>query len=207
MKAILRFAILLMATVLTVVPGFAQKLDKKASGKGQVNPTTEGGCVAGSANNPCVIFTQTSSTTGVWTNIISSTITDGPDYLFMVPTTGDVTFQLSGPTVAFGSFECGFDSTMTMQLNGFCTNIPDADDPSTYLTLDPAAVNASNQVTFGFNSAASGLPTDWVFYTTDKSATIVTGSTGVSEPSTLGLLVCALLAFGLLSSRQLRTQN
>ncbi len=109
MKGILRFAILLTAMVLIAIPSFAQKLDKKASGKGQVNPST--GCVAGSSNNPCVIFTQTSSTTGVWTNIISSTVTDGPDYLFMVPTTENVTFQLSGPTVGFGTFGCGFDFT------------------------------------------------------------------------------------------------
>lgn len=205
MKGILRFAILLVAVVLLTAPGFAQKLDKKASGKGQVNPTT--GCVAGSANNPCVIFTQTSSTTGVWTNIISSTITDGPDYLFMVPTTTDVTFQLSSSTVGFGSFECGFDSTMTAQLNNFCANIPDSDDPSIYLSLDPAAVNGLNQVTFGFNSSASGLPADWVFYTTDPNSTIVAGTAGVPEPGTLTLLACAAFAFGLLSMKHLRTQN
>jgi len=185
MKGILRFAILLTAMVLLAIPGFAQKLDKKASGKGQVNPTTGGGCVAGNANNPCVIFATTSSTTATWTNIISSTVTDGPDYLFMVPTTENVTFQLSGPTVGFGTFGCGFDSTMTAQLNGFCTNIAD---------------------TFGFNSAASGLPTDWVFYTTDKNASIVPGST-VPEPSVLALLACGMLAFGVFGMKQLRTQN
>ena len=206
MKGILRFAILLTAMVLLAIPGFAQKLDKKASGKGQVNPTTGGGCVAGNANNPCVIFATTSSTTATWTNIISSTVTDGPDYLFMVPTTENVTFQLSGPTVGFGTFGCGFDSTMTAQLNGFCTNIADTDDPSTYLSLDPSTVNALNQVTFGFNSAASGLPTDWVFYTTDKNASIVPGST-VPEPSVLALLACGMLAFGIFGMKQLRTQN
>jgi hypothetical protein len=95
---------------------------------------------------------------------------------------------------------------MTTQLNGFCTNIPDSDDPATYLSLDPSAVNALNQVTFGFNSGASGLPADWVFYTTDPTTAIVAGST-VPEPSVLAMLACGMLAFGIFGMKQLRTQN
>ena len=195
MKALLRFTTLLALATLIAFPASAQRLDKKASGKGQVNPL--GGCVAGSANNPCVIFSlPTSSTPAQWTNILSATSTDGPYDLFMVPTTQDVTFQLTGSTVAFGSFLCGDDSTMIGLLGNFCTNIADTADPATFLSLDPLLPDGSNRVTFGFNPGATGLPADWVFYFSSGDASIVQNTVATPEPATLTLLAGGLLLLG-----------
>jgi hypothetical protein len=198
MKLFARVASLLILLGLALVPADAQRLEKKASGKGQVNPTT--GCTTGAENNPdtnpCVNFVSTpGSDIAQWTNVTSATTEDGPYDLFMVPTTQDVTFQITLPTptstLAFGSFLCGDDPTMTVQLNGFCTNIDDSADPGTFLNPNPQAPDAKNQLTFGFTNPG-GLPADWVFYFTAGDAAIVGGT--VPEPGSLALLCCGLLA-------------
>lgn len=189
-----RFATVVFALAIASLPAFAQRLEKKASGKGDVNPSA--GCVAGGSNNPCVVFSTTSATTATWTNFLFDGSTDGPFDLFMVPTTAPVTFQLTGPNVTYGSFLCGFDSTMTDLLEHFCTNIDDSADPASFLTSNPANADASNKVLFSFNSAAAGLPADWVFYADSGKATIVEGTTGVPEPGTFALLAGGLLGLG-----------
>jgi hypothetical protein len=205
MKSIFRLSVLLVLTALAVLPAFAQRLEKKASGKGQVNPLT--GCSDGSSNAPCVIFTQTSPTTGQWTNILFGGGQDGPYDLFLVPTSQNVTFQLTGSNVTFGSFLCGLDPTMTSRLNRLCTNIDDSADTASFLNPNPSAPDASKKVTFGFLSGAAGLPADWVFYFTAGDAKIVTGSTTVPEPGTIALLACGLFAMVMLGRKRLQTQN
>ncbi len=204
MRSILRFATLIVLTALVLTPSFAQRLEKKASGKGQVNPAS--GCSDGSSNTPCVLFNQTSSTTGQWTNFLFGGGKDGAYDLFLVPTSQNVTFQLTGSSVTFGSFLCGFDSTMTTQLNGFCTNIDDSADTSTFLNPNPSSPNASNQVTFGFLPGATGLPADWVFYFTAGDAKIISGSTSVPEPGSLALLACGLFVMIMFGRKRLQTQ-
>jgi hypothetical protein len=206
MKTFIRSATLFLLLALLIVPARAQRLEKKASGNGQVNPS--GGCTPGSSNNPCVIFDQTSATTAQWTNINSATSTDGPYDLFMVPTSQNVTFQVTNPGLAFGSFLCGFDSTMTTQLNGFCTNIPDSDDPAAFLNPNPNSPNSKNQLTFGFQNATD-FPSEWVFYFTAGDASIATGGggNGVPEPSTFALLAAGLLGFAIFGSKRLRTHS
>ena len=88
MTKLARFALIALLVFLAFfsIPVSAQRLEKKASGKGQVNPSGE--CVVGSdngGNDPCVILDQTSATTGTWTNVLASTSVDGPFDLFMVP--------------------------------------------------------------------------------------------------------------------------
>ena len=90
---------------------------------------------------------------------------------------------------------------MIAQLNSFCTNIDDSADPSSFLTSDPANPDGSNKVLFSFNSAAAGLPADWVFYADSGKASIVGGSVGVPEPATLALLASGLLGFGVFRRR------
>jgi len=204
MKALLRFTFLLASAAILVLPVSAQRLDKKASGLGQVNPTT--GCSAGSSNTPCVVFAQSSTTQGQWTNFLFGGGQDGPYDLFTVPTTQDVTFQLTGSNVAFGSFLCGFDTTMITQLGGFCTNIADTADPATFLSLDPLLPDGSNQVTFGFNPGTTGLPADWVFYFTAGDASIAQSTVATPEPATLTLLAGGLFVLGNFK-RRLRRQN
>ncbi len=205
MKSILRFITLILMAGLLLSPAFAQRLEKKASGKGQVNPST--GCSDGSSNDPCVVFTQSSATTGQWTNFLFGGGKDGAYDLFQVPTTQDVTFQLTGSSVTFGSFLCGFDGTMFSTLNGLCTNIDDSADTASFLSPNPSAPDASNKVTFGFLPGATNLPADWVFYFSAGDAQIVPTTTTAPEPGTIALLACGLCAIAMLGRKRLQIQN
>jgi hypothetical protein len=198
-KSILRSLVFVLFAACLVSPAHGQRLQKVASGKGQVNPT--GGCVSGS-NNPCVIFTQTSTSTAQWTNVLLDGTVDGPYDLFLVPTTQNVTFQLVNPNVPFGDFVCGFDTNMIVQLNNFCTNVDETADPASFLLPNPLVPNGSNQLTFGFIQGAVGLPADWVFYFPAGDASIVTTTTPVPEPRTLTLLAVALLGLALLAGKR-----
>lgn len=197
-KSVLRSLAFISLAACFVIPAHAQRLQKVASGKGDVNPSS--GCVAGGSNTPCVVFTQTSTNTGQWTNFLFDGTQDGPFDLFLVPTTQNVTFQLTDPNVAFGDFVCGFDTTMIALLSNFCTDVDESADPASFLLPNPIAPNGSNQLTFGFIQGAVGLPTDWVFYFPAGDASIVTGSSAVPEPGTFALLACGLLAMALFVS-------
>jgi hypothetical protein len=210
MKFILRpISLLIALAVLLVIPVSAQRLDKKASGRGDINPAT--GCPGlGDPNNtPCVVFTS-STTTATYDNFLFGGGEDGPYDLFMVPLTQNVTFQVTAPDpskVVFGSFLCGDDSSAG-QLNGFCANTIDPNAVSdAFLSLNPAALNAANQATFGFKpGAAAGLTSgEWVFFFTENDAKIIGNPTSMPEPSTYVLLAVGLLV--LLGAKRLRTQN
>lgn len=193
MKSIFRSMAFIALAVVFVIPAQAQRMQKVASNKGDVNPSS--GCVAGGSNNPCVVFTQTSTNTGQWTNFLFDGTQDGPFDLFLVPTTQNVTFQLTDPNVVFGDFICGSDQdNMLILLNNFCTQVDEAADPASFLLPNPVAPDSNKQLTFGFIQGATGLPTDWVFYFPAGDAAIVTGSSAVPEPGTFALLACGLLA-------------
>ena len=130
MHALLRsLVLLLLLLAVGTNSALANKIDKGGSGKGEVNPTTFN-CTLTEATAACVAFSETSATTALWTNILPQFDSDGnvisrtevgPFDLFLVNTPNPVTFQLTSPSVTFGSFLCGSDPTMTDQLNGFCT--------------------------------------------------------------------------------------
>jgi len=196
---------LLAVLFLATSPVFANGIhsDVGASGKGVANPD----CAATIQTNPaCFEFATTSATTATWeafslTDFATSTFTTiGPYDLFLVNgiTTGtQVTLTLTGTNVAFGSFLCGDDSTMTSQLVGFCS------DPTDLLGPDPSSIfsqipdGTGNQQTFIFNSSA---PSSWVFFADLGHATISTtgtGTTAAPEPSSLLLLAAGLALVGL----------
>ena len=126
-------ALLTLLVSFLAVPARATRVDRGASGNGVIDPD----CVADITTNPaCVQFAQLSSTTAHWENFSlgsdgTTAVLDNNFELFMVPTTGPVTFQLTGPSVAFGSFMCGLDgdfgaidSGMLASLNNFCNTFP-----------------------------------------------------------------------------------
>src|ERR1700730_13140095 len=179
----LRSATLLASLILAASPAIAgsTKVDRGASGKGDVNPSSPNDCsdanVSSGTVQACVNFQQLSDSFANWANLTTKFDNNGnpvgvnllgPFDLFLVPTTGPVTFQFLGNDVNFGSFLCDFDSTMNAQLNGFCTDIPNApgDDLSGFLSSNPSGPDAKNQATFDFVKGVTGLPPSWVFYAT-----------------------------------------
>lgn len=196
---------LLLAIFVCASPVFANgvKTDLGASGKGVFNAD----CAGTIQDNPaCFEFTQVSGTQATWeafslTDFVTSTFTTiGPYDLFLVTGITDgtqVTLDLTGTNVAFGSFLCGSDTTMTTQLSGFCSDPNDVigDDPSGIFSQIPDG--SGNLETFTFNSSA---PSTWVFYATQGDATISTSTgttTPASEPSSLLLLAAGLTVVGL----------
>jgi hypothetical protein len=199
MRPYRRFLFLLLALqFLSVGSAMANRIDVGASGKGEVNPPLPGTCtlanVASGLTNVCVAFQITTPSTASWANIIPvfdssfnviGSTEFGPLALVLVPTTSPFTLQLPSATADYGSFLCdpSTDPTMSTQLSGFCTDIPNSpgDDLSGFLSSGP--VSPGNQVTFDFVSGAPGLPADWVFYTREVAT---------PEPSTLLLLSSGL---------------
>ncbi len=199
MHSSIRSMVILLFVVASANSALANKLDKGGSGKGQVNPTTFN-CNLTEATEPCVAFNIASPTTATWSNFVptfdsggtqTGVTQDGPYDLFMVSTASPVTLQLTSPSVTFGSFLCGSDTTMIDQLKGFCTNIAAeaGDDLSGFLSS--VGPNAINQVTYDFVPGGS-LPAEWVFYADAGQAGIVE-SVSTPEPGTLLMLVSGFL--------------
>jgi hypothetical protein len=183
----LRFTALLALATFAVLPVFAQRLDKKASGRGEV----ESDCSA-EIDHPCMFAKATTpgASTGTFISFGDTNVPpDNADWdVFKVSTSQSVTFS----SALVGSFLCGDDSTQA-QLDNFCTGTVDTSAPSSdFLT---STLGPGNLVTFNFISTATDLPSQWVFYA-DRSddVSIVSGTT--PEPATFFLMGGAL--FGML---------
>jgi PEP-CTERM motif len=181
--------------VLTLIstPAFANHIDKKVSGQGQFNVA---GC-PGPSVNPCVNFNPNLVTnTATWENFLFDGSVDGNYDVFKIPTTQSATFQLNSLVPNYGSFLCGFDTTMFANMSGFCSNILDSEDPNNYVTF----TTNGTKVTLTFNSTPGDLPPTWAFFAdVSTNPVLLTGGGGssVPEPTTLALLGFGLAAAGL----------
>lgn len=183
MKNFMRIILCFGFLVVISAPVFANHIDKGVSGKGQFNVA---GC-PGPLVNPCVTFTPNLVTnTATWQNYLPDGTLDGNFDVFKIPTTQSATFQLNSLVPDYGSFLCGFDTTMFSNMSGFCSNILDSEDPNNYVTF----TTNGTKVTLTFNSTPGDLPPTWAFFAdvSTKPILVTGGGTSVPEPATLALL-------------------
>jgi len=196
MRSVLRFTGLLVLCTLALVPAYAQRLEKKASTRGQVVPS--GDCLP-DATEPCMSVTPLSSNTAAFVNF-GNGAEDASWTLFEVPTTQSVTFQLTPTSLGVGSFVCG-DGFTPADFGGFCTGLVDPDGTTDADFVQTTLDAADHQVKFSFLNVPD-LPADWVFYA-DPGDAAISGSTTVPEPGTFALLACGLLGLVVLSAKRL----
>jgi hypothetical protein len=184
MKVLYRLVSVVGLVAALIIPASAQKLDKKASGRGQINPLCSASFAA--ANGQCMFAAPTSPGSNTGTFVSFGGTDDPTDWdVFEVPTTQSVTFS----SALVGSFICG-SGVNPPDLNGFCTGTVDPIAVSS--TFLNSVVNPLGQLTFSFISSATDLPADWVFYA-DASDHVTLVSSATPEPSTVFMMGGALL--------------
>lgn len=202
MKLISRVTTMFLLAGFMLLPAYAQRLQKVASNRGQLDPT----CTAGSLDLPCFTLTPFSpgSDTALFINFDFNGNLVADWNLFVVPTSvKSVTFQLPSVSAGVGSFLC--NGASLTDFGKFCTDTVDPNALDTDFLGTPVVDSSTHRVTFSFLTGVPDLPAAWVFFadSSDKAFIVPGGSTSVPEPATFALLAGGLLA--LASIKRLRT--